>query len=351
MKLVRDTLSLLLLTLNILVGVGYLFCAYSSYVSPTAHPFLALAGLCMPIFIIGNVAFLVFWLIVRSKYAFISVLFLLLGWDALGLYMPINIGNSSSGGKTLKVMTYNVFAMRDKKDGSGKSINPILNYIKKSDADIVCLQEVPTWNSSIMTNLKDMYPYVRIHERGIACLSKKPILSMDEIKIRTEKNGSIIFRIKDGKDTIPVIVNHLESNKLDDHDKEIYKGMIKHPDKERVKSGSKHLIHKLADAVAIRAPQADLVAKTIKDIDNERIIVCGDFNDTPISYTRRVIAEGLQDAFAEAGNGPGISYNRTFLFFRIDHMLVGKAYRVAHCEVDRSIDASDHYPLWCILEK
>ena len=351
MNLVRNTLSLLLLILNILVGIGYLLCAYSPYISPTEHPILALAGLCMPIFIISNFVFLIFWLIVEWKYAFISVLFLLLGWDALCIYMPINMGSPESKGKTLKVLTYNVLGMHETTDTSGKSVNSILNYINESDADIVCLQEYPTWNSSIEKSLKKKYPYIRIHEKGIACLSKKPIVSMKAIALKSETNGSIIFRIKDGKKTIPVIANHLESNKLDDHDKDIYKGMIKNPGKEKVKSGSRHLIHKLADAVAIRAPQADLVAKAIKEIDNERIIVCGDFNDTPISYTRRVIAEGLQDTFAEAGNGPGISYNRNFLFFRIDHLLVGKAYRVIHCEVDRSIDTSDHYPLWCILEK
>ena len=355
MNFVRNTLSFLLLVANIIIGLGYLLCAFSPYFSPTEHPVLSLAGLCIPIFIVANFCFLMFWLIVKWKLAAVPLLFFLIGWDALCVYIPFNFEKEEKGGKTLKVLTYNVQGMVPALDESGKTVNQTLEYIMNSGADIVCVQEFPTENKENLRKLKTVYPYIRSSNTfwslGVACLSKKPILSADKIEMSSHGNGSTVFRIKDGDEIIPVIVNHLESNKLDDHDKDIYKDMLKDPKKKKVKSGSKHLIHKLADAVAIRGPQADVVAKTIREVDNGSILVCGDFNDSPISYARRVVAEGLQDAFAEAGNGPGITYNRTFLFFRIDHMLVGKSYRVIKCEVDRSIKASDHYPMWCLLEK
>ncbi len=356
MNVVRNTLGLLLLVGNVIVGLGYLLCAFSPYLSPVAHPILALSGLCIPIFILANFFFLVFWLIVKWKFALLPFLFFLIGWEALDTYVPFNLGTvEKKNGKTLKVLTYNVQGMLSQVDESGKKVVPALDYILQSGADIVCLQEFPTMDTNLIKRLKKVYPYFEYSRTfmnvGIACFSKYKIVSSEPIQMVSAGNGSVYFRVKLADGTIPLIVNHLESNKLNDQDKYMYKEILKDPKNKKVKSDSKHLVHKLADAVVIRAPQADIVAKKIHSLDNQNIIVCGDFNDTPISYAHRIIAEGLQDAFVEAGNGPGITYYRNFLFFRIDHMMVGKAYRVLQCKVDRSIDASDHYPVWCLLER
>ena len=79
------------------------------------------------------------------------------------------------------------------------------------------------------------------------------------------------------------------------------------------------------------------------------IIVCGDFNDSPISYTHRVVGEGLNDAFVESGNGFGISYNQNHFYFRIDNILLSKNLKSYRCTVDNTIKSSDHYPIWCYV--
>ena len=61
------------------------------------------------------------------------------------------------------------------------------------------------------------------------------------------------------------------------------------------------------------------------------LLVCGDFNDSPISYAHHTIGKGLTDAYREAGWGPGFSYNRNFLYFRIDHLFVNKGFKVLKC--------------------
>ena len=150
----------------------------------------------------------------------------------------------------------------------------------------------------------------------MGCFSRFPILGTKRIPYESANNGSGAFRLKFGQDTLLLVINHLESNKLDAHDKEVYTDMLKKPDEEKVKEGGKYLLHKLADAVAIRAPQADSVAKYVKEHPYKYTVVCGDFNDSPLSYAHRVIGEGLQDAFVERGSGVGISYNRNHLYFR-----------------------------------
>ncbi len=146
------------------------------------------------------------------------------------------------------------------------------------------------------------YPYHHIktvgsgkgHTNKIACYSKFPILSSRTLDYASEYNGSVVYELKMGEDTVMLINNHLESNKLTKEDKVVYENMLKSPEKEKVKSGARLLIRKLAEASAIRAPQADTIAHEITQRHRyPYIIVCGDFNDTPISYTHRTIAQGF----------------------------------------------------------
>ena len=227
-----------------------------------------------------------------------------------------------------------------KKDGK----NPILTYLKESNADILCLQEYASDESprhltqkDIERELKD-YPYRRINVVGsgsgytnrIACYSRFPILSARVLDYASSYNGSVLYELKLNEDTITLINNHLESNKLTKADKDIYEEILKAPETEKVKSGARLLLHKLAEASAI---------------------VCGDFNDTPISYAHRVIAQNLDDAFTQSGRGLGISYNQNKFYFRIDNILISKNLRSYNCTVDRSIRESDHYPIWCYIAK
>ena len=148
-----------------------------------------------------------------------------------------------------------------------------------------------------------------------------------------------------------VINNHLESNKLTLNDKTAYRDMIVNPQEDKVKSTSKLLLRKVADAVSIRAAQADSIAKYIRESRHKYIVVCGDFNDSPVSYTHRVIGEGLNDAFTDTGNGLGISFNRNGFYFRIDHILASDSLEIYNCKIDRTIKASDHYPISCYIRK
>lgn len=350
-NIIGYTLHGLALFVNVLVGAGFLFCSYSQYLSPVAHPLLSCAGLFFPFFLFLNSLFLVFWLAFRWRYVAVPFLFFLAGWGSVKAYIPFGSADDQGNGKTLKFLTYNVMAMSaDKETGA----NPIVEYIRRCNADVVCLQEYPV-NNKQLEKMLSFYPYVRTLEvagwNGMACLSRYPILSAERIGYKSAGNGSFLLRLKLEEDTMVIVCNHLESNKLDNHDKQVYEDILKSPDENNVKSGGAHLLRKLADAAAIRAPQADSVAMAIAENRAEYMLVCGDFNDTPLSYAHRVIGKGLHDAYIEAGRGPGFSYNRNFLYVRIDHILVGEGFKVLEARVDDSIGASDHYPLWCVVEK
>lgn len=341
---IGHVMRLILLGGNILVALGFLFCAYSSYFSPAVHPIWACAGLLFPFFFLLNLLFLFLWLMAGRWFTLLPLLTLFAGWGAVWTYCPFNRPEEPQG-KTLKILTYNVFAFADEKDS-------ILTYLQKSEADIICLQEC-VLDKKVRKALSS-YPYQKhtalAGESGIACFSRFPILSAERISYESQNNGSMLYRLKVEEDTLILVNNHLESNKLSSEDKEIYNHLLKSPNQQNVEEGGKLLLHKLADAVKIRGAQADSIAATLARHKSPFMLVCGDFNDSPISYAHRVIGEHLQDAYAEGGRGLGISYNRDHFYFRIDHIFAGSAFRVLQCKVDRSIVASDHYPVWCLLE-
>jgi endonuclease/exonuclease/phosphatase (EEP) superfamily protein YafD len=121
--------------------------------------------------------------------------------------------------------------------------------------------------------------------------------------------------------------------------------------RDTAKAETKFLLGRIGDSMAKRAPQARAVHEYIEGHRQYPMIVCGDFNDTPISYARHTIAQGLTDCYVETGNGPGLSYNLQGFYFRIDHMFVSDHFTPYGCKVDSKIDVSDHYPIVCTLKK
>ena len=81
------------------------------------------------------------------------------------------------------------------------------------------------------------YPYKNYYKisgaNGLGCYSRFPILSAHPVRYASLNNGSIAYKIKVNGDTLLVVNNHLESNKLTEKDKEVYREMMKDPDKQK----------------------------------------------------------------------------------------------------------------------
>ena len=362
MKHLGKLVILLLLAANLAVTGLLLATAYSPYLQPTQHPVLSCLGLAFPIFLLLNTACLLGWLIIQQyKCALLPLAGLLLCLPQARTYLPLNLRTERLPEDNLKILSYNIMGFGASSPTDRQ--NPILTYLQESRADIICLQEYSTGKTSKHPTQKAIdkalaeYPYHRIDaigkQRGnkVACYSKLPILSARPLKYASASNGTLVYELAWGDDTLLLINNHLESNKLTKEDKVAYEDMLRDPEKDKVESGMRQLVGKLAEAAALRAPQADSIAREIERSPHRNIIVCGDFNDSPISYTHRVIGQELDDAFTHSGRGLGISYNQNKFYFRIDHILTSPSLEAFNCTVDRSIAASDHYPVTCRIAR
>ena len=343
---------------NVATIVIMLLVGFSDYLDPKDFPTLSNVGLLFPVFLFANFAFLVFWLIFKVRFALIPFVGFLLGYVPVREYFPINLNSDVSDG-AMKVLSYNIWAFAEGKlDKDG--VSPIVKYIKEQDADIVCLQEVGYGGpiaEQIDSILNPIYAYrdTTHHSNGgdvVGVFSKYPILSKEKIPYKSAGNLSVAYQLKIGKEKVLLINNHLETTGLTLEERDKFKRLIKGKlETDTAEQTSKLLIVKLGEATKKRALQADAVAKYIRQHKGMSTILCGDFNDGPISYAHRTIAKGLRDCYVESGNGPGISYHHAGFFVRIDHVMCSDDWAPYDCKIDQKISVSDHYPIICYLKK
>ncbi|MDR0795822.1 MAG: endonuclease/exonuclease/phosphatase family protein [Tannerella sp.] len=307
---------------------------------------------------------MIYWLFARKWTMFFIILCsFFVCWKPITHYIPVHLFQPDITGKNvLKVLSYNVMAFGYQNHTTNKP-NPIIQYIADSDADIVCLQEyMVAKQANFLTREKveqalNMYPYhyteplVRKsnYSIGLAIFSKFPILNSRKINYDSTFNGSTVHEIDVKGKKMIVINNHLESFKLTMEDRSNYADFLKNMNQESFDELKETVQHKLSTAFKIRAEQVEIVADEIRNLKGDYLIVCGDFNDTPISYAYQTIKGSLVDAFATSGNGPGITYNHKYYWFRIDHILHSHNMKAHHAKVDQ-IPVSDHFPIWGFLE-
>ena len=358
MKQIKSFTVRLVAGANIATVIAMLLIGYSDRVNPASHPLIANLGLTFPIFLALNIAFLVFWLAVKKMMALIPVAGLLLGFSPIRVYAPLNIAREAPEG-SIKVMSYNIYNLSTWRDPSEPC--EILDYIDRERPDILCLEEAcaPGWRKDHADRrLDSIYAYSDESDGPVGgdpiCIySRYPIIDKDNIEYESRANNSAAFTLLTGeRDTTVVIVNHFETTGLSPEDRSRFRAMMKGDIHRRdAERESRRLWHKLGEASAIRAPQADAVARYVESLGKRSVILVGDFNDSPISYVRHRLASVLNDCYVASGNGPGISYHYNAFYVRIDNIMCSDHWTPYRCHIDNSIKASDHYPIICWLRK
>lgn len=361
----RDVVKWAIFATNI-VAIILLFCAHLSWsVSPLKTNLFSYIGLGFGFILLINIAYLVFWAIF-SKWglAFISLASILLCYKPVSTFFPMHLGGPKPPGDAIKVLTYNVQGFPSERMVAA-SERPILEYIADTDADIVCLQEylVSKTGQSIFSQrdvnrILNKYPYRSVtglessgkyHIFGLACFSKYPIEKTHEVVFESSYNGAAVYTINIDGQRYTVANVHLESNNIKSEDKKLYSSFLQNTDSVRLEHVASNIRTRLGGAYRMRAKQVEKVKQYIESQDTKGTIICGDFNDTPISYAYNQMSDGLKDAYVTTGFGPGITYHEDLFLFRIDYILHSENMKAHRTRVDK-VKHSDHYPLRTWLE-
>lgn len=345
------------LTINAVVVILLLICGFAYKIKPEYSFIAAFLGYGFPIFAIINLFFIFYWLVRMKGWILISLVGLILTYSSYQAWFPINFKTDEQLEESIKVLSYNIMYLgyEDKQDPG--TLNPIFDYIRDNDADIVCLQEagpsfvrMTTHDPKVMEALK-AYPYICSGERNkrysVVLLSKYPVIRFHRIDYVSQSNSSFCYDLKIGEDTVRVINNHLESNKLNKDDKNKYKDLLVNRESDKLKNVAEVLGSKVGNASFIRSNQADSVSKVVSE-SPYKVIVCGDFNDVPGSYTYRTVRKGIIDAWVENGKGWGNTFHENLFLFRIDFIMHSPSIKSARVKVDK-LRLSDHYPIWTNL--
>ena len=299
-----------------------------SYIAPKVHPdffwHISLLGIFFPAILIINIIFGIYWLFSWKKYFWANLVIILLGTSHIDniianqknildqkKFNELQKNKKHQFDQLINIMSYNVRLFNQNENINDDDIaNKIQDAIRKEQPNILCIQEFNLTNET--TKIFDLYNQKNANDNKIQIITEYKVIKTGYIKSK----NICVYKDIVLNDTIRVYNIHLQSN--------------------WVKSMKLSYKNRVSEALKIK-----------QHIDKSPypVIVCGDFNDTPISYTYSNLKKGLADSFKESGIGIGNSYVG-IPTLRIDYILHSKKYKSYNYKKNK-YELSDHYPISC----
>ena len=338
----------LLLKLFAIAGALALLLSYISvYLKPSQlSSVLMFFGLYyIPILFFNLIIFIIALLRLRfiALLSFIALLPTLFYAD---LFVNFSRNDEVPDGQPFKIVTYNVGKMELALDKTAKAANILRvdEFLRQEDPDIVCLQEFSAQSEYDYSQFLAAMPY-RHHYfastrpiYGNVIFSKYPIVDTGQIKFEGGTNMCIWADLYMDGQIIRVYNCHLQSNSIS------FTNLIQRmAAKGELKSDVREVHEKLRGSNTLRAGQVEDILANCSTCPYP-LVICGDFNDTPVSHTYYRLRKGRLDSFAEAGKGFGASYAYFWPLLRIDYILFPKDFSAYRNEIKR-VKYSDHYPV------
>lgn len=352
-----------------LLSFGILAALVMCYCIPHIHPkyiwAFPLLGLAYPIVLFSALAITLYWVVKRSWVSILFIAALLIGYPYTKRLYALGASQSdiTDDTQTFKVLSNNVqiFDLYNENDSNQKFVNrdSIISYCLKEQPDVVAFQEYyskdkPTkflTTSTFKEELKMPYNHTRFIYKpvgrqhfGVILFSKHPMISKGDVIFETEDgrnyNFCIYADIVKNSDTIRVYNVHLQSFRI---------SAIVDDETGKAQNRAKELLSKLKLAFPKRAEQAERIMAHIQTSPYP-VIVCGDFNDTPVSYVYERFNNLLDDAFLSCGKGFGSTYIGKLPAGRIDYMFHSKGWKPIHFNIQKNA-YSDHRAISCTFQR
>ena len=371
MASLRNYTKRFFILLNLFTGVLFVLACCNAFLHPDKWWFISLLAFFFPLFLILLLLFLFFWLFACRRYTLVSVVCLVIGWKNIHAFFGFSVAKHNFTYRlpnSIRFLTWNVRRWDEfstKKIGTSGHRQLMLEMVGKQQADVLCLQEFYEPADSSKSNIRYIrnqlgFPYYFFsrdyrnratkYETGVIIFSKYPIVETlqqhfsDDPNVQTESliSADIIFK----ETRIRIFTTHLQSVLFKSKD---FKNVeIIRNAEDSILPASRSLAKKLKYALGVRGYQADTVRQHL-DESPYPLVICGDFNDVPNSYTYFHIRGNLQDAFISKSFGIGRSYINISPTLRIDYILASPAFSILQ-SMRMVTPFSDHYAMLSDLQ-
>ena len=318
---------------NSIVALLLLLSYVLPYIEPKKFAFLSVLSLSVPFLILLNILFVIYWILKVRKQLLLSLIVLLIGYNYLGSLYRFSSSRQVDDVENILVMNYNVRLFNVFKWIPDETVDQkIVDFINEKQPDILSFQE---YRRDKKIDFKGYQKFEEITgdkvKNGQAILSKFPIINSGSIEFPDSYNNAIFIDILKGIDTIRVYNVHLQSMKIDANGDAL------------TKENSETLYRSVSKTFSMQQFQTELFLLH-KNRCSYKMIICGDFNNTAYSYVYKEIKGDMQDAFVEAGNGFGRTFDFKFFPIRIDFILVDNNFDINSFKTS-DVLLSDHYPI------
>lgn len=307
----------------------------SSFISPESGRFWASVAMLMPVILGLNFVALVWWLFSRRwgvALMPVAALALNLGYISAMVQLP-DFGDPKP--HDIRVATLNAFAFK-RLGPTAVTAREIASVMKREKVDILCLQEFfddrECPPDTIASFFASRMPYF-VRKNGQAILSRYPILDHRYVQFPDSGNDYLQADLQIGDDTVRIFSVHLQTSGI---------SSLRHRFRKDYNSEAPvdKVIGELERNSRIRAQQVREIRAVI-DSTRYPVILAGDFNDTPSSYTYRKLKGDMTDGFQAQGNGFGGTFRYLGGILRIDYIFYDDGFAGVGYHIPAD-DLSDH---------
>jgi len=337
--------SFMFLVITVMMSIFTLFGLFGGYANPSREIAMGLIVLLLPFFIFGNVLTLVFWLI-RRRWIWLAIplITILCCIPFIGtFYQPSILSSTSSRQSDFKIASYNVALFG--REITGFRADDILSEMKDQKVNILCLQEFmeQSGDRDNTASYMNHFTHSAKGRNDMVIFSMFPIKASGIIDFGATNNSGMWADVEVRSRLVRIFNVHLETTG--------FNRTLSHVAKQSQQQSSPLSRSIILNAVygnftrgmAVRAGQADIVARHISESPYP-VVLCGDFNDVPYSYTYRTMKGQLVDGFTECGSG--FMYTlRGGKKVRIDYIFHDEAFHGVDY-YKKSLSYSDHDPVF-----
>ena len=337
-----------------------ILCYLSYWIPPHISKVLPLIGLSYPFVLMVVLGLCVLAAMMRSRVAWLLAAIIFLGTTHILSYFQFSQVDervNEDGKALLRLMTWNVNLLGFNEANklvdlpSGRIRDSIMAVVQTQQPDVLGFQEfLQTAELNHIALLKEKlnlkFHHVKFsnsvkggRKTGLVIFSRYPIIQGGQVMFSgTTLNGCIYIDIVRDQDTIRVYNTHLQSIRFNSKDYEYLN------EENEELEGAERILKRLIRAFKRREGQVHAIRAHMKTCPYP-IIVMGDFNDPPMSYTYRKMTEGMMDHYREKGGGISSTYAGKFPNFRIDYILSSEDFGEVKSYKTLPIELIDHRPV------